>query len=285
MHKLMQIFRCARAEYVHWLTDSRMAIVFVLLLFNDTLAVRPLLERAGEMQERITWLEPFIAVGNSGTILLILPIVFFILISDFPRAHGNALFYIHRIGRENWLVAQLIALAMMILTYLLVVACGAVLPVIGQSNFDSDWSLVVTDYSRRFPEKAYSYELLPENLYHQMKDALTAAIYTYSLVALYLFLLGVLLLCGTLLQNRKVSNGIVGFLIASGAALCSIQSDIMWVFPMAQSITWLHFTKFYRKPVFPIWISYLYFSVLILVLIGTAFYAIRRFPFDTQQDE
>ncbi|MBR6761543.1 MAG: hypothetical protein IKM30_05865 [Oscillospiraceae bacterium] len=284
MNELRKIWRCAASEYLQWLTDSRMILLTTLLLFDYLLAVEPLITRAKEMQEPISWLEPFLAVAGSGTVLLILPITFFILISDYPRNHGNAIFYICRIGRQRWMLAQLLALFLMILTYLLIVAFGAILPALPYCRFDFQWSKVVTDYAIHFPEQAASYELLPENLYYQLKDTAVGLFYTYTLLVCYLFLLGTLQICGTVLGHRKVANIMAGFLIAGGAAIATIHSRWMWLFPMAHSITWLHFTKYLRKPVMPMWGSYLYLAGGSIILCIIALTKVRLFSFDMQED-
>ena len=47
-------FKCvlsvARSEYIKWITNPRVIIVGVLLVFMRTLAIEPLLERAAKME-------------------------------------------------------------------------------------------------------------------------------------------------------------------------------------------------------------------------------------------
>lgn len=277
------IFQCAGVEYQQWITDSRMIILMVLLVFNDILAVSPLLARAEQMMEPLNMMEPFIAVGNSGVILLILPIVFLILISDFPRSDGNAMFYLHRIGRYNWLCAQLLCLLLMIVSYLFIIAIGAIVPVLGNSFVGNHWSSAVTDYASKFPQSSASYELLPENLYYQIGSVWRAAAYTYSFLVLYLVLLGLLLCLGALHHARKLSIIFSGFLITAGAALCSLHSELMWCLPMAHTVVWLHFTKYFRKPVVELGWSYLYFSVILITLIVCLFFSVKHCKFGNEE--
>lgn len=284
MHKLRKIWRCASSEYVRWLLAPRQIIVAVLWVFNYVLAAEPLLARAEQMGEPVNLFEPLIAVGSSGMILLILPIVFLILISDFPRSKGNALFLIHRVGRRTWLTAQLLALLMMICTYIAAVALGAMLPVLGHCTISAEWSMVVTEYNVRFPDYAESYELLPENLYYQLKDIPTALAHTCGLLTLYLLLIGLILLAAALCGSRRTGSLTAGFLIAGGAALCSLRSPLMWLMPMAHSITWLHFTKYLRAAVMPLWGSYLLLGGGGILLVTAAHFAVKRFAFDAEED-
>jgi len=52
-------FKCvlsvARSEYIKWITNPRVIIVGVLLVFMRTLAIEPLLERAAKMEIPLTY--------------------------------------------------------------------------------------------------------------------------------------------------------------------------------------------------------------------------------------
>ncbi len=64
-----------------------------------TLAVEPLIERAEKMDLSLDILEPFAAVGNSGMLVMLMPCVFMVLVSDYPKMTGNTLFFVQRTGR------------------------------------------------------------------------------------------------------------------------------------------------------------------------------------------
>lgn len=107
---LKQSFFCARAEFIKWICDARMMILGVLLIFIYSFAIEPLKSNAELMGEPLNILEPFIAIANSGAILLIIPLIFLTLIADFPKIDTNTVFYIMRVGRLNWLFGQLLKL-------------------------------------------------------------------------------------------------------------------------------------------------------------------------------
>ena len=95
------ILAVARSEYVKWISNPRIIIIGVLLIFMHTLAVEPLLERADKIGLPLDILEPFAAIGNSGMLVMLMPCVFLLLISDYPKMTGNTLFFVQRTGR--WL--------------------------------------------------------------------------------------------------------------------------------------------------------------------------------------
>lgn len=94
MNRARCIVSVARTEYLRWITNPRVIIVGVLLVFMRTLAVEPLLERATKFGEKLNILEPFAAIGNSGMLVMLMPCVFLILISDYPKMTGSTLFFI-----------------------------------------------------------------------------------------------------------------------------------------------------------------------------------------------
>lgn len=111
MNRLRCVFVVARTEYLKWLTDPRVIIVGVLLVFMRSLAVEPLLERAVKFGEKLNILEPFVAVGNSGMLVMLMPCVFLVLISDYPKMTGSTLFFIRRTGKTNWFWGQVLFFA------------------------------------------------------------------------------------------------------------------------------------------------------------------------------
>ena len=278
---LKQAFSCARTEYIKWVCDARIIILGVLVIFIYTFAIEPLLKNAEEMGEPLNILEPFIAIANSGAILLIIPLVFLTLIADFPKIDTNTVFYIIRVGRVNWLLGQIIKLVMMALSYLAFIFAGAVIPMLGRGFWYNGWSNVATQYAVRFPEKSgnFGVQLLPENLYNQL-SVFSAAIQSYLLVFAYLMIIGLLLLAFSLVKKKTMGFVLCGAVISLGTAFCSIKTVLMWSMPMANSIIWLHFTKYFRQPVVSLTFSIIYLCVFITALIAFCVIAIKKFNYD-----
>jgi hypothetical protein len=55
---------------------------------------------------------------------------------------------------------------------------------------------------------------------------------------------------------------------------------LMWTMPMANSIIWLHYTRYFREPIMPMWFSVCYLFVIILLLLIFSYVAIRKFNYD-----
>lgn len=278
---LKQSFFCARAEFIKWICDARMIILGVLLIFIYSFAIEPLKSNAELMGEPLNILEPFIAIANSGAILLIIPLVFLTLIADFPKIDTNTVFYIMRVGRLNWLFGQLLKLIFMALSYLAVIFLDAVLPMLSDGFWYNGWSNVATKFASRFPEHSgnFGVQLLPENLYNQL-TVFSAAVQSYLLVFAYLMIIGLILLSFSLVKHKTVGFVLCGAVISLGTAFCSIKTTLMWTMPMANSIIWLHYTKYFREPVMSMSFSVSYLAIFIAVLLAFCFIAIRKFNYD-----
>lgn len=278
-HKIISV---AKTEYIKWITNPRMIIVAVMMIFIKSIAIDPLIENSVEMNSPLNMLEPFIAVGNSGLVLLILPIVYMTLMSDFPKVDGNAIFYIIRTGKINWLIGQIIFSIGAIITYLFAVFAGSIAPLLGKAYWANGWSLVVKQYDTLFPEKAggVAADLVPKSLYNQLPP-FSAAIQSYILIALYLFTLSLIMILFYLFGMKILGTLTNGAIISIGVTFTSIKTSAMWLLPMANTIIWLHHTSYFREPIKPISYSYIYFVVLILVLLISCIFAVRNSNFST----
>ena len=275
MNKLRCILAVARTEYLRWLTDPRVIIVGVLLVFMRSLAVEPLLERAVKFGEKLNILEPFVAIGNSGMLVMLMPCVFLILISDYPKMTGSTLFFIRRTGKTNWLWGQVFFLLMAIATFLLAVLVGSAL--VSGGVFSDSWSNTVTKYAARFPNEADSFvsQLLPSNLYNQL-SLISAVLHTLALMTMYLFSLSLIIYFFKLIHIQSFGLFAAIFIVAAGVMTCSLKSPSMWAFPMANTIVWLHYDEILSRRNFPVWCSYAYFSTAITVLLTLNACAARK---------
>lgn len=278
---LKKCFSVAKVEFVKWVCDARMIVIAVMIVFIYNFAVTPLLENAEAMNKPLNVFEPFIAVANSSILMLIIPLVFLTLIADFPRIDTNTVFYIIRVGRVNWLVGQVIKLVMMAVSFLAAVFIGSVAPMAGKGTFSGSWSEVTTRFLIYFPDKVgnFGHTLIPENLYNQM-SLTTAAAESYLLAFAYILILGMILLSFSLIKQKTMGFVLCGTLISVGTAFCSVRANLMWTMPMANSIIWIHYTRYFSEPLMPMWFSVTYLLVMLAALLIFSGVAIHKFNYD-----
>lgn len=268
----------ARTEFIGWITNPRVIILGVLLIFIKTLAIDPLTARAERFGETMIMFEPFIAVGNSGFLNLLIPLVFLALFSDYPKLGGNSLFYISRTGKKTWLCGQILFLIMAAAAFLTAIFAASVM--FSGGRFGTEWSEAVRKYNAHFPDEAYNFDgqLLPSNLYNQI-PMMRAIWQTSVLLAMYLLVLTLIIYLLKILFSSTA--GLTGALLtmAVGTAATSLYSPIKWAFPMANTIIWLHYTEIMRKEIYPMWASFAYFAALLAALVFGNFLALKRLKF------
>lgn len=282
---LKKIMAVVKTEYTKWICNGRMFLILILLVFIKECVVDLLLERSIKMDSPLNFIEPFLAVGNTGILVLILPVVYLTLMSDFPKVDGNTMLLLPRVGKYNWFIGQLLFAITSFHTFLLVVLVGTILMVAKHIYVYDGWSLVITEYEIYFPQESSSFasDLLPENLYNQLPP-FRAALYTYLFLGAYMLVLVLIMMLFQIWKKKMFGFFTSGALITFGAAFCAIHADLKWLFPMAHSLVWVHYSDYYRKMEMPIFYSVLYYVAFIMVLGAACFFSLRKMNFDTIQE-
>lgn len=260
------------------LRNTKMMIFFVFAIFSNVLIMNPLREACQLMGGKISAYEPFVAMTNSGVVVLILPLLFIVVNSDFPDNSEFSYFVHIRSGKKNWMYGE-IAYAFLSSVVITAIVFGiSVLLMSNRLQFSNDYSDTLTKLVTTFPEKRNMYvtQLIQENMYNQM-SLLSAFIHSFVLLVLYFFVLGLINLLSCVLNNRLAGTVINVFVILLGSVGCAIRHKLMWFFPMANTISWLHYDKYISYNTYSISYSYAYFEVLILSLIVAIRIFLKRY--------
>ncbi len=286
MLNIKKIFLVSKNEYLRWLLSPRILLFFMVWVFINTIALQPLFECANDTGKNLCIFEPFVAVGNSPLLMMIIPLGYVTMMADFPRTDRNALSVVSRCGRLNWALGQMLFSIYAALSYCIAAVIFGTLPIIGKCFTANEWSDGIRLYDIIFPDKAGSAvtTLLPKNLYNQLSP-LDAAINTFFLMLLCLLMLSTVMLLFRLAGYKKMGFFLSCALTASGAALAMISSPAMWAIPTGNAIVWKHFTEYFREPVFPLWGSYLYFALFIVLLITAAVIFSKKSNFESTTEE
>ena len=190
------------------------------------------------------------------------------------------------IGRKNWLIGQMLFLIISALTFLVGVIISTIISAAGHIKWSAQWSATVTDYSRLFPENADSFGagLIPENLYYQYVPLRSAA-NSAAFMLLLLVLCGLVMLVFAELGKKLIGIGIDVFLQVAGGAAIYLETKLRWAFPCCNAIVKTHFTKFFRRQIYEISYSYIYFVVLIVILVALAFVLLKNADFITSEED
>lgn len=266
---MRKILRVCQGECYHFLCSGRFALVLVVWVFAYQFITVPLLQNTEKMQASLLAIEPYIALINSNFMILVMPVLFLVLLSDFPRVDANAYFYLVRAGKTNWVLGQLLYAVVITMIYLFIQFLGMLVPMFGKGSWGNEWSPVITDFAKEFPEYAQSagaVSIQPQLYYHV--SPWEAVLVGSAFLAAYLYLLLLIKLLCFLLRAKTMGLLLCFFIIALGTGLCSTFSQMRFLMPMGNSILGIHFSQYYMEMVYPLEYSTVYFGVLIGALLA-----------------
>jgi hypothetical protein len=277
---IRKIGNVAATEYVKWICNPRISIFLCMFVFVYDYVIKELAKASVDVGSKCGITETFLAVSNSPLLVLVMPAVFIALIGDFPKTDGNTMFYIQRTGKQNWLFGQLVFIIYAAFTFMAAVFAGSVLFSLPFSEVNQKWSDVVTKYVYLFPDRVQSLvaNLITGRMYNNVTPS-KALFLTFTLVFLYLVLLGMILMTGFAIGKRVVGIGINCTIMCIGSGMMGMGLLAQWLFPSANAISWTHFDPIMKQQIFEIKYSYLYFIGLIVVLFIFDLIAIGRYDF------
>lgn len=264
---IVKIVRVAWTEYIQWLCSPRMVVFFSMLFFIYYYAAQPLIQHAINMNDTLGAFEIFIAVGNSKEMAFVMPAVFLVLMSDYPKIDGNSYIHIIRVGRYCWYLGQICMGVMAVVTFIIGVMVSCCLMGTGYITFSNQWSDVVTKYYQLHPEETMNYitRFITGRLYNNFKPMETVG-YTASLLVGYFLILCMIKIICFFWHNRQAGVVVCGSLIAVGGALLVANTRWRWLFPMSHAIGWQHCDELLRTMEVTMSQSYLYFIIVIFAL-------------------
>lgn len=279
------IFRVAKNEYIKWITNPKMIIVVVMLIFAYDYVILELISAADKMENKLQIFEGFIGISNSQLLLMIIPVVFVGLMGDFPRIDGNSMFYLHRVGKVNWLLGQILFAVLSSATYLLGILGFSVVTLAGRCFTSNIWSNITTKYYI-FEPNAYAStvaNLTTGRLYNNLKPN-NATVHILGLMFLFLILISMMLLVGFVCNSRMVGMVVTTGILCVGNVLAYMENNVRWFFPTGHAVMEIHFDEIYRKPIMDVRWSYIYYLVLIFILFVIAFVNIDKYDFSKIQE-
>lgn len=258
--------------------STKIIILALFVIFANIQIITPLRNLSMLMEGKVSVFEPFAAIGNSGMVVLILPLFFMTMMADFPREGTEQYFCQLRCSKLTWIVGQLLYAVEGSVALMVFVFVSSVLLSLDFISLTPDYSYAVTRYAAVFPERAGEYvvQLIPENLYNQL-SLIEAVLHTLLLLILYFIMLAFIILVFALMKKKLVGIFLDGILILLGTITCAGRLTYMWAFPMAHTIPWLHYAEYQSQPVFPILYSYLYFGVINAVLLVLSIVLSKRY--------
>ncbi len=265
-------------EFRLWVCNTRLIIVVLLMVFIYEYVSKPLIECSVAMGGKLNFFEPAIAISNSDLLMLLIPFAFLVLMADFPQGGKSEFFFFARTTKRIWLVGQILFSGLASVTFVIALCLFSCLTVLPYAELSGSFSRAVMQYGTRFPEKSNGTvaRLLPRNLFNQMSLAETI-VHSVLLLIFLLWLLSLILLFCAILHSKIAGIVSIVFLVSLGVALVALETKAMWCFPVANAIAAIHLQEYLRKPIFPLWGSYVYLLLFIFGLLVCTFVKVRSY--------
>ena len=141
------VLHIAGTEFKRWLRSSRIIILGVMLIFVHMQIIVTLQDCASRTGLPVSVPEAFVALGNSGSIVLILPALFLVLMSDFPQKSGIDFLYQIRCSKRVWIMGQIMFVLEAVVFLVVFLILASCLMMSGSGVWKMEFSNAVTHYS------------------------------------------------------------------------------------------------------------------------------------------
>ena len=272
---MKKIFNISMAQFGTWIKDKRMIYLVLLVFFLDQQIISAMHENVLATGEKYAMLEPFIAISSTMWLQIIIPAIYLLLMYDFPSVYGGRYFYLVRTGRDKWYWGQILFSVLCTLVYSAIIVAVTVIVGMGNIEFKADWSNLVVNGERIFDANNLGTALIKPSTFYQGRMWMVFG-YNFLFCSLNLLLCNMVQLAFFAFNHPKIGYFACLGINSLGAVLAYVTENVRWAFPTANAVFSFHFTDYLAKPKYPIYMSVLYFLIIIGALIISGLFGIMN---------
>lgn len=265
-----------RNEFVSLIHKPKLLLIIVSIVFMIDSVAKPMKDLSIELGYQLNIAEPFIFITSKGINIVIIPLIFIAILSDFPSAENSGYFSLIRNGRMSWLIGETLFAVLSSVIYILIIFLSVAIYCADNSFIGNNWS----DYTLRtyidYPDVfLYGTMFLDTSVYTQ-GTPIAILFQTLLLMMMYIFILVMLML-----MFRIIGKKSFGIITAIGITFVGLpsyatSSPTRWIFPITHTAYNWHYNEFFSEPYCNMSTSYFYFAILILTLILTNLYLVTH---------
>ena len=264
MNKILSVLKYEFMETIR--RPKILLVLFFIIVFYES-DLSPMKDICFETGIGLNIFEPFVLLCTRSVNIILIPLIFIILISEFPNCKTDY-FRMIRISKRDWLIGEIAFLLFFSFVMMIVLLIGTIVPITDVMNTSDGWSDFMTRLRENFPEiylRNMRVTLDASIVTHS--SPLSAVVYSFLIMWLNLIISGLLILLGTITSKR------IAFLISTlaiaftGGCSTYFSSGIKWIFPIAHTQLGLHYNSIFSKINFPVFMSYIYLAAAVVVII------------------
>ncbi|MCM1228256.1 MAG: hypothetical protein NC320_12710 [Clostridium sp.] len=281
LHKILSVMR---NEFISLIHKPKLLLVIASVVFVIDSAAKPMKELSIELGYKLNIAEPFLFITSKGVNIVIIPLIFIAILSDFPSSENTNYFSMIRNGRMAWYWGEVLFSITTSILYIVILFLSTAIYCADNGFVGDYWSDYTLKTYKEYPDVfLYGTMFLDTSVYTQgtpIKILLQALI----LLILYIFILIQLMLFFKIIGKK--SFGIISAigLTFVGMPSYATTSKIRWLFPVTHTAYNWHFNEFFYEPYCRLSTSYIYFSILIVVFTALNMFLIKRMRIGANYD-
>lgn len=259
--------RIAFQRYGNFLFSKKSILLLYALVFFWEDIVQRIGQVAGQGECKAGFLEPYLLMLTSADHIMLIPLLFLVLLSDFPDKGGKVIPVLSRTGKGKWQSGQVLCLGFFALTYLCSFLIVSAVGLGKQASFLTEWSDFTNALYVRFPELfGRNNQLFLSTEVVAQGTPVMVLIHSSLLVLLFLLMLGQIVFLFHIMNRRFFGFAAAILLTTAGWGVTKLNLDIKWLFPVSHVLYGEHFQTFLSQLHCSIWLSYGYFILWNIVL-------------------
>ena len=281
LHKMFSVTKNELISLIH--KPKLLLIIFSVLFMIDSVA-KPMKDLSIELGYRLNIAEPFIFVTSKGINLVIIPLIFIAIISDFPSFENSGYFSMIRNGRYAWYWGEVIFSIVVSLCYIIILFSAMAIYCADNSFIGNNRSDYTLKTYKEYPDVfLYGTMFLDTSVYTQ-GTPIEILIQTLILLTLYIFILIQLMMFFKLIGKKSFGIIIAVGLTFVGLPSYATTSEIRWIFTITHTAYNWHFNEFFAQPYCKLSTSYIYFLTLIIFLVTANLLLTKKIRIEASYD-
>ena len=292
MSKLRQIGSVTAYNFRQWRRNPRIITTFALAFILCFLLSDKAVKFAREYETTMQIVEAFVwTFGDSNSILLA-SMLLVLLFADMPFLSAGTPYYLMRIDRKTWLAGQALYIMLATSIYMAFILASTSLVCMSQSFIGDMWSETAAILGYSGAGKAVALPALVKTLEMSTPYACMGTI--FLLMLLYTLLMAFIMLTFNIRRGQIAGVVIVfvfslfGFLLNPQLfkTIFELPDELMykanvavgWISPLNQATYHMHNFGYDLLP--RLWMTYVIFSVLIVLCFMLALRSVRKYNFN-----
>lgn len=267
----------SRYSFFAWISSTKVMVFLLYFIASYQLFIKPYIELSQQMNSPLGTLEPFLIMTSVPYVASLFPLLTVILLGDIPIIDASGKFVVFRTGKTKWFVGQMLFIVCVSALLQIFLLLFLVSTVNVNSFFKNGWSLPVR-YA--FSQDSYIIDAfaLDGTIINQVRPFHLVGI-TFTMNLLHTLVIGLIQYSFALTGKRVLGILFNIAMIGAGFCLWYVNTPFKWLLPLSHALYTGHYDRFYNKTYCDIWLSYLYFIVLIMLLFFGAYKLTKKSSF------